>query len=125
IADDSGLCVEALNGAPGIFSARYSGLGDQANIDLLLEELEGISYRNAYFISVIVLYDPSSNAFQTFKGQIHGTINHERKGKNGFGYDPVFFIPSLNKTMAEIDQTLKNKISHRAIALEALKEALK
>ncbi|MDY0346176.1 MAG: RdgB/HAM1 family non-canonical purine NTP pyrophosphatase [Acholeplasma sp.] len=125
IADDSGLCVAALNGAPGIFSARYSGLGDQGNIDLLLDELSGISYRNAYFISVVVLYDPKTDTYQTFKGEVHGEITHERKGHNGFGYDPIFYIPSLEKTMAEIEPTLKNRMSHRALALASLKEALK
>lgn len=125
LADDTGLCVEALNNAPGIFSSRYSGLGTQGNISLLLDELEGVKNRNAYFISVVVLYDPKTMEYQSFKGTIHGVITEEKRGTGGFGYDSVFYIPGEKKTMAEISTELKNKISHRALALEALKESVK
>lgn len=125
LADDTGLCVEALNNAPGIFSSRYSGLGSSGNIDLLLDELEGIENRNAYFISVLVLFNPVTMEYQTFKGKIHGSISKEKKGTSGFGYDSIFYIPSQDKTMAEIPVELKNEISHRAIALDALKESIR
>ena len=124
LADDSGLCVDALGGAPGIYSARYSGLGDQANIDLLLDELKDIEQREAMFVSQLVLYDPITKSYQSFKGELHGIIIDEKRGSNGFGYDPVFLVPELKKTLAELTPNEKNSISHRAIALKSLKEAM-
>lgn len=124
LSDDTGLCVESLNGAPGIFSQRYSGLGDEANIDLLLKELESSDNRSAKFVTVLVLFDPDTLQNKSYKGELHGLITKERRGSNGFGYDAVFLVPELGKTLAEIDQSLKNQISHRAMALKALEADL-
>ncbi|MDY0210892.1 MAG: RdgB/HAM1 family non-canonical purine NTP pyrophosphatase [Acholeplasma sp.] len=124
LADDTGLCVDALNGAPGVLSQRYSGLGDESNIDLLLDELKDSSNREAYFMTVLVLYNPKDLRYQSFKGRLEGVILKERRGQNGFGYDSVFFLPEHNKTLAEMDEHEKNSLSHRALALETLKEAL-
>ena len=123
LADDSGLEVDALNGEPGIFSARFAGAekSDQANNEKLLEELAGVDdeKRTARFICVLAIYIPGQKTL-TFRGACEGVIGHEPKGTNGFGYDPLFYLPSLNKTMAQLDKTEKNQISHRSNALNIL-----
>lgn len=124
LADDSGLCIDALNGEPGIYSARYSGGTDYENIQLVLNKLNNNSDRGAHFTCVIVLYDPVTNAHQTFQGHLYGLIELNPKGANGFGYDPIFYVPEYKKTLAEMDSKHKNQISHRALALASLKEAL-
>jgi XTP/dITP diphosphohydrolase len=121
ISDDSGLEVYALNFAPGIFSARYSGFGDEANNLKLLEEMKDKKDRRARFVSSIVIYFPNDTYYH-FQGTIEGVILDEQRGDQGFGYDPLFFVESYNKTFAELDINIKNKISHRAKALHQLKE---
>lgn len=113
ISDDSGLVVPALNGEPGVYSARYSGMGDEANNDLLLEKMKNIKEREAYYQCDICFYDGISPKF--FIGKLDGSIGYERKGTGGFGYDPLFIVDE--RTLAEIDLDEKNKISHRAIAI--------
>ncbi|WP_116963733.1 RdgB/HAM1 family non-canonical purine NTP pyrophosphatase [Fastidiosibacter lacustris] len=125
LADDSGLCVDALNGAPGIYSARYAQHGnDKANIDKLLKEMQHIpdEKRKAHFQCVLVLvmheYDPMPIIAE---GRVDGFITCTPKGNNGFGYNPIFLLPAYHQTMAEVDNHIKNSISHRACALEKLK----
>ena len=122
IADDSGLCVEALDGEPGVYSARYSGENatDLENNKKLIQRLKGIENRKAKFITVITLGTPDGKSF-SFKGEIEGVIIDEARGDKGFGYDPHFYLPDYEKTFAEMPE-IKNKISHRARALEALKK---
>jgi len=123
IADDSGLCVDALNGEPGVYSARYSGTGDDLkNNEKLIENLKGVKNRKAKFVSVITLAKPNGETY-SFRGEIEGTIIDIPKGNTGFGYDPYFYVEEYQKTLAELPE-LKNKISHRAKALEKLKENL-
>lgn len=124
IADDSGLCVTALDGAPGVYSARYAGEhgDDEANLQKVLSELEGKEDRSAKFVCVIALAEEYS--VKTFKGECFGEIACEKMGKNGFGYDPVFYVKEYEQTMAQLPADVKNKISHRAIASRALKEEL-
>ncbi len=121
IADDSGLVVEALDGAPGVYSARYAGekASDDDNIDKLLKEMESVDHRRAAFQCVISLAVPSGPAL-TYEGRCEGEILRERKGEGGFGYDPVFYYPPLDGTFAEIPLAEKNKISHRGKALAEL-----
>ena len=120
VSDDSGLEVQALNGAPGVYSARYAGeqKDDQKNIEKLLHELKGITNRNAQFRTVITLM--GLNDTLQFEGIVEGTIVHEPKGDKGFGYDPVFIPNGFQKTFAELSSNEKNKISHRANAIEKL-----
>jgi XTP/dITP diphosphohydrolase len=119
ISDDSGLVVEALNGEPGVYSARYAGEKaiDQDNIDKLLREMEGVKNRKAAFECVISIAVPSGPAL-TYEGRCEGEITTEPKGDDGFGYDPVFFSPELGKTFAESGLDEKNEISHRGRALK-------
>ena len=124
IADDSGLCVDALNGEPGVYSARYSGTGDDLkNNEKLIENLKGVENRKAKFVSVITLAKPNGETF-SFEGEILGEIVDNPRGNTGFGYDPHFYVEEYQKTLAELPE-LKNKISHRAKALEKLKQELK
>lgn len=127
IADDSGLMVDYLDGAPGIYSARYSGEDKNydANNKKLISELENAkeSERGAQFVSVITLLMPSGESL-VVRGEVEGVIGYEEKGTNGFGYDPLFYIPSLGKTFAELTSEEKNEISHRANALMKLKVEL-
>lgn len=118
VADDSGLAVDALDGAPGVYSARYSGPGatDEKNNGKLLSDLKGIEIRKAKFICLIVYYKQNGET-HFFDGQCEGEILTEKRGNKGFGYDPVFYLKEYGKTMAEIDPKIKNKISHRAKAL--------
>ena len=120
ISDDSGLEVNALNGAPGVYSARYAGepRNDQRNTEKLLYKLKGASNRKAQFRTVITLMSPG-NSFQ-FEGIVSGTIAESPRGEAGFGYDPVFVPKGYKQTFAELPADLKNKISHRANAIEKL-----
>lgn len=129
IADDTGLFVEALNGQPGIYAARYAGENAtyQDNNEKLLKELENVKdlkKRNAYFETVICLVTKDEQVFYA-KGRIYGYIAFEPKGTNGFGYNPIFILKDYDKTMAEISSEKKNDISQRAIALKNLKIILK
>jgi XTP/dITP diphosphohydrolase len=122
LADDSGLVVDALNGEPGVFSARYGG-EDATDIDrynLVLEKLQGVEMerRTARFVCAIAMALPDGREFAV-EGACEGVISSEPSGSNGFGYDPVFYIPELKSTMAEITLDEKNRISHRAKALES------
>ena len=121
IADDSGLVVDALGGAPGVYSARYAGekASDQDNIDKLLADMKGETNRAAAFHCVISVAVPSGPAL-TYEGRCEGEILTEQRGESGFGYDPVFYYPPLKQTFAEIPMTEKNKISHRGKALAEL-----
>lgn len=125
IADDTGLEVEALNGEPGVYSARYGGEPHNArkNMQKLLTNLKGIENRKARFRTVIVLKDAERELY--FEGTIHGHISETPSGAAGFGYDPVFVPDGYNKSFAELGPELKNKISHRALAVEELIRFLK
>ena len=118
IADDSGLCVDALNGAPGVYSARYGGEGldDQGRYTLLLQNLRGQTTRAAHFTCAIACAFPNGDTI-TAEGQAPGTIAFAPMGDNGFGYDPVFFVPDKAKTFAQLTQEEKAEISHRGKAL--------
>ena len=124
-ADDTGLEVEALNGAPGVRSARYAGDNhdSDANIEKLLKALEGQPNRKARFRTVIVLICNGEKMF--FEGAITGRLITERRGRGGFGYDPIFVPDGYEQTFAELDAAEKNKISHRAIATMKLSEFLR
>ena len=125
IADDSGLCVDALNGAPGVYSARYGGLDDDvARYRLLLENLRGAGARTAHFHTAIVCCFPNGDRLDA-AGDCFGTIAYAPQGDNGFGYDPVFFVPELRKTFAQLTPEEKNAISHRGNALRAFAAELK
>ncbi|MFC1670965.1 XTP/dITP diphosphatase [Spirochaetota bacterium] len=125
LSDDSGLEIDALNGRPGIFSARYAG-DDATDHDRnikILEEMDGISNRDAKFVCVIAIYFPGGEKHTT-RGEFIGEIAHEIKGDSGFGYDPIFYLPQYGKTVGEIPLDEKNIISHRAKALEKAKNIL-
>ena len=126
VADDSGLCVDAFGGAPGIYSARYSGedANDERNNEKLLCELSSKDDRSAKFVSVVACVMPDGSSF-TVRGECPGTILGAPRGENGFGYDPLFYIPSFEKTFAELSADEKNSISHRGIAMRAFAEELK
>lgn len=121
IADDSGLCVDALEGAPGVFSARYAGPGatDQENCDKLLEAMKGKENRRASFHCVLSIAVPAGPAL-TYEGSCEGTIVEEPQGANGFGYDPLFFYEPLQKTFAELNLDQKNQVSHRGKVMSEL-----
>lgn len=124
IADDSGLSVALLDGRPGVYSARYSEeQTDEKNIEKVLEELNG-EKSEAKFVSVIALVRPDGSEI-TFRGECHGEIIFEKRGSNGFGYDPIFYVPSLEKTFAELTPEQKNSISHRKESLEKFSKYLK
>lgn len=117
LADDSGICVDALNGAPGIYSARYAGDGvDEHNNDLLLKNMEGKTDRRAKFVCCMVYYSVKGDILSA-TGEVKGEILTERHGKNGFGYDPIFYSYELNKPMGEATPEEKNSVSHRHRAL--------
>ena len=125
IADDSGLCVDWLNGAPGVYSARYGGLdSDEARYRLLLENLRGATNRAAHFHTDIVCCFPNGDVLQA-EGDCHGTIAYAPAGDGGFGYDPIFFVPQLRKTFSQLTADEKNEISHRGTALRAFAVKLK
>jgi XTP/dITP diphosphohydrolase len=127
LADDSGLSVDALGGEPGIYSARYAGENatDDENIDLLLCRLKDIppEKRTAFFTCTLVIYRQDGR-YDSFESKWPGTIIDERRGDNGFGYDPVFFVTELKKTAAELPPEIKNKVSHRGQAFAKLEKAL-
>ena len=125
IADDSGLVVEALDGAPGVFSARYSGedATDDENVTKLLTELQGVENRKAQFQCVLSIAVPSGPAL-TYEGNCDGVIIDERRGDNGFGYDPVFYFEEFDKTFAELTMEEKNRVSHRGKALSQVKNEI-
>lgn len=125
IADDSGLCVDALNGAPGVYSARYGGEGldDVGRYRLLLENMRGQSPRTARFVSVITCCFPNGDVL-TARGECEGTVAFAPMGEGGFGYDPVFFLPKLKKTFAQLTAEEKNAVSHRGKALAEFQEQL-
>ena len=129
LADDSGLVVEALNGAPGIFSARYAGLpaDDKANVVKLLNEIKGLdqSLLSAKFECSIALVDKSQDLELVVDGQMPGQVIKEVRGENGFGYDPIFVPQGLTKTSSELSDSEKDKISHRGIALRKISVILK
>ena len=124
IADDSGLCVDALGGAPGVYSARYGGpeLDDTGRYRLLLENMKG-QPRGARFVSVITCCFPNGDVL-TARGECPGTIAFAPMGEGGFGYDPVFFLPKLKKTFAQLTPEEKNAVSHRGLALRGFREKL-
>ncbi len=125
LADDSGLCVDALGGAPGIYSARFAGEhgNDAANRRLLLERLQGVTDRGAHFTCAIALVRPDGSEV-TAEGKFYGEIGTEERGSNGFGYDSLFYVPELGMTNAEMTSEQKNAVSHRALALKELVEKL-
>ena len=125
IADDSGLCVDALNGAPGVYSARYGGdgLDDMGRYRLLLANMPRGAARTAKFVSVITCCFPGGEVL-TARGECPGTIAFAPMGEGGFGYDPVFFLPKLKKTFAQLAPEEKNAVSHRGRALEAFQAKL-
>jgi XTP/dITP diphosphohydrolase len=127
LADDSGLEVDYLNGAPGIYSARYSGVhgNDDANNKKLLEELRGVprEKRGARFVCVIALMD-SNDVYSSVRGEVEGTIMEKLFGNSGFGYDPLFYYEPLRKTFSQLSAEKKNEISHRGSAFKKLKEEL-
>lgn len=126
IADDSGLCVDAMGGAPGVYSARYAGedATDRQRIKKLLEEMKDKENRKAKFVSVVALCTPQGKTV-TALGECEGEILHEALGEGGFGYDPVFYVQEFDKTFGQLTGEEKNSISHRGRAIRALKEKLK
>lgn len=127
LADDSGLVVDVLGGAPGVYSARFAGepCNDENNNDKLLKLLEGVKYedKTARFVSVVTLYYPNGE-YVFSEGSVEGHVLSERRGDGGFGYDPLFYCDKLGKTFGEASQEEKNLVSHRANALSELKKKL-
>ncbi|MBQ8528512.1 MAG: RdgB/HAM1 family non-canonical purine NTP pyrophosphatase [Clostridia bacterium] len=121
LADDSGICVDALGGAPGIFSARFAGEhgNDEKNNELLLEKLRGATDRSAHYTAAIALVYPDGKEV-TFEGYMYGKIIHAPRGTGGFGYDPLFVLDGEERTVAEMTPEEKNAVSHRANALAGL-----
>ncbi len=129
LADDSGIAVDALNGEPGIYSARYGfdeSLDDWGRLQLLLKNTEQVpdGERQAQFVCVITLVTPEGEVIQA-RGEVHGELLRAPAGENGFGYDPIFYYPPLGKTLAEVSPEEKNQVSHRAKALKLMYEKLK
>ena len=128
VADDSGLMVDALQGRPGVYSSRYAGENatDEERCMKVLAEMAGVpaGSRQAVFVCAIALAEPGGQA-QVVEGECRGEIAFSPRGSEGFGYDPIFFLPEYGKTMAELPPEVKNRISHRARALEKLKVVLK
>ena len=126
IADDSGLAIDALGGEPGVYSARYAGdHDDEANIVKVLEKLQGVADkdRTARFCCALAIAGPEIETYTVF-GTCEGVILHEKRGTNGFGYDPIFFVPELGRTMAELSPEEKGAISHRGNAIRKLADQL-
>lgn len=127
IADDSGLCVDALGGEPGVYSARYGGEGldDEGRVELLLKNMKDVpdEKRTARFVCVITMVN--NDGVITARGECEGVINHAPKGENGFGYDPVFYMKEYGKTTAEMSPDEKNAVSHRGKALMIFEEKVK
>ena len=129
LADDSGIAVDALNGEPGIYSARYGfdeSLDDWGRMMLLLKNTEHVpdGNRQAQFVCVITFVTPEGQTIQA-RGEIHGELTREPRGENGFGYDPIFFYPPFGKTTAEVSDEEKNSVSHRGHALKLFYEKMK
>ena len=129
LADDSGIAVDALNGEPGIYSARYGfddTLDDAGRVQLLLRNMEAVpdGKRQAQFVCVITLVTPEGNTIQA-RGEVHGEVLRETRGEGGFGYDPVFYYPPFGKTLAQVSAGEKNRVSHRAKALNIFYDKLK
>ena len=129
LADDSGICVDALNGEPGVYSARYGfdeSLDDWGRLQLLLKNTENVpdGQRQAKFVCVITMVTPDGQTIQA-RGEIHGELLREPVGQNGFGYDPIFYYPPAGMTTAEMSSEAKNEVSHRANALKIFNEKLK
>ena len=129
LADDSGIAVDALNGEPGIYSARYGfddSLDDHGRMMLLLKNTEHVpdGQRQAKFVCVITMVTPEGQTIQA-RGEVHGELTHEPRGENGFGYDPIFYYPPAGCTTAELPPDEKNAISHRANALKLFYEKMK
>jgi XTP/dITP diphosphohydrolase len=123
LADDSGLCVDALDGAPGVHSARYAGepRSDARNNEKLLLEMKGKSNRSAHYVCVLVLVrGPADTQPLIAQAEWHGEIAHAPRGSGGFGYDPLFYLRALDRTAAELDAAQKNRMSHRGQALQKL-----
>ncbi len=129
LADDSGICVDALNGAPGVYSARYAGdnpKSDRANNDKLLRDMQGVDDRRAHYYCVLVLVRHADDPQPVIaEGEWHGQIAHEERGEGGFGYDPMFWLPELNRMSSELTHDEKHAISHRGRAMKVLLEKLK
>ena len=129
LADDSGIAVDALNGEPGVYSARYGGdptMTDWDRLELLLKNTENVpdGQRQAQFVCVITFVTPEGKTIQA-RGEIHGELLREARGENGFGYDPIFYYPPFGKTTAEISAEEKHQVSHRGKALRVFYEKLK
>jgi len=126
LADDTGLEVEALRGAPGVYSARYAseGCSYKNNCDKLLKEMKGLTNRRAVFKTVVTFFDPVSGTEENVEGVVKGDITESEVGTNGFGYDPVFYVPEFKKTYAELTIEEKNRISHRGKAVQKMREVL-
>lgn len=129
LADDSGICVTALDGAPGVLSARYAGdnpKSDQRNNEKLLHDMQGVTDRRAHYYCVLVLLHHADDPQPLIaEGEWHGEIAHEERGDGGFGYDPLFWLPQLGRTSAQLEREQKHAISHRGKALRVLLERLK
>ena len=124
LADDSGLCIDFLGGRPGIYSARYAET-PALRIQRVLKEMEGVKNRNAHFTCAMTLINPNGEiAFKT-EGICEGTIIEESRGTNGFGYDPIFLVKGDKRTMAELSEDDKNRVSHRSVALRNVLDFLK
>ncbi len=125
LADDSGICVDALGGAPGLYSARFAGRhgDDEANNALLLEKLKGVKDRGAHYCCAMALVWPDGRILET-EGRFYGQIAEKPVGEGGFGYDPLFYLPEYGVTVAQLGTEVKNRISHRYIALTRLLEKL-
>ena len=129
LADDSGIAVDALNGEPGIYSARYGfddSLDDRGRLNLLLKNTENVpdDQRQAKFVCVITLVTPDGQTIQA-RGEVHGMLLRAPAGENGFGYDPIFYYPPFGKSLAQVSPEEKNQVSHRANALKVFYEKLK
>ncbi|MGC3962253.1 MAG: RdgB/HAM1 family non-canonical purine NTP pyrophosphatase [Rhodocyclaceae bacterium] len=128
LADDSGICVTALGGAPGVYSARFAGepKSDARNNALLLEKLAGQSDRRAHYVCVLVFVRSKDDPQPLIaEGEWHGEVVEDARGAGGFGYDPYFLLPDLGKTAAELEPEMKNRVSHRGVAVQTLLERLR
>jgi XTP/dITP diphosphohydrolase len=129
LAEDSGLVVPVLKGEPGVYSARYAGKqgDDEANNDKLLTQMANVpdELRGAYYVCFGAVANPAGEVCATSEGRCHGVIIRERRGKGGFGYDPLFLIPEFHRTFGELSSVVKHALSHRARALERLRPALR
>ena len=124
LADDSGLCIDALDGKPGIYSARYAET-PLKRIERVLGEMKDIQNRNAHFACCMTLINPEGKVEYSYTGICEGEITQEARGKNGFGYDPIFLVKNTNNTMAELDDDEKNHVSHRFRALRKILDYIK